>query len=152
MTCSVSFGIIPCHNTSHQILVFHYYQLLYYITVQLMYYFITHNSSTFLHTTVNNVEWDAVELPSQFMENWCYDKPTLYGFAKHYQTGEPLPLELFEKLKDAKNYQVTSSCMEYQHLVFIYIYLLMDAIIGIQIFKKSSPLLQFLIHYHTQHY
>jgi hypothetical protein len=32
---------------------------------------------------INNVEWDAVELPSQFMENWCYDKPTLYGMCSH---------------------------------------------------------------------
>ena len=128
------------------------------------------------------MEWDAVELPSQFMENWCYDKPTLYGtsnlleplvvtvhapgpveqlpltshplpltsipsllltslpltslspylysppslslpltslsppslsslllgFAKHYQTGEPLPEELFIKMKEAKNYQVST--------------------------------------------
>jgi oligopeptidase A len=54
---------------------------------------------------INGVEWDAVELPSQFMENWCYDKPTLYSFAKHYQTGEPLPLDLFEKVKAAKDFQ-----------------------------------------------
>lgn len=45
-----------------------------------------------------------MELPSQFMENWCYDKPTLYGFAKHFQTGEPLPEELFQKLKASKNF------------------------------------------------
>jgi len=53
---------------------------------------------------INNVEWDAVELPSQFMENWCYDRPTLFGMAKHYQTGETLPEEYYQKLVAAKNY------------------------------------------------
>lgn len=54
---------------------------------------------------INNVEWDAVELPSQFMENWCYDKPTLYSFAKHWETGEPLPQDLFDKVRASKNFQ-----------------------------------------------
>eukprot|EP00550_Attheya_septentrionalis_P007836 CAMPEP_0198286072 /NCGR_PEP_ID=MMETSP1449-20131203/5227_1 /TAXON_ID=420275 /ORGANISM="Attheya septentrionalis, Strain CCMP2084" /LENGTH=716 /DNA_ID=CAMNT_0043983693 /DNA_START=180 /DNA_END=2330 /DNA_ORIENTATION=+ len=53
---------------------------------------------------ISGVEWDAVELPSQFMENWLYDKSTIYGFAKHYQTGEPLPEEYFEKLVQQKTY------------------------------------------------
>uniref|UniRef100_A0A7S3L827 oligopeptidase A n=1 Tax=Amphora coffeiformis TaxID=265554 RepID=A0A7S3L827_9STRA len=53
---------------------------------------------------INGVEWDAVELPSQFMENWCYDKPTVYGFAKHYKTGEPMPEKMFQKLCDQKTY------------------------------------------------
>ena len=54
---------------------------------------------------ISGVEWDAVELPSQFMENWAYDKPTLYKFAKHYSSGDPLPLDLFDKVKKAKNFQ-----------------------------------------------
>jgi oligopeptidase A len=62
-------------------------------------------------STVENIEWDAVELPSQFMENWCYDKATLYAFAKHYQTGEPLPEALFEKVKAAKNFQAGLAMM-----------------------------------------
>jgi len=53
---------------------------------------------------INGVEWDAVELPSQFMENWCYDRPTIYGFAKHYATGEPLPEEMFNKLCEQKTF------------------------------------------------
>ncbi len=48
---------------------------------------------------IGGVEWDAVELPSQFMENWCYHKATLLGLAKHYETGETLPEATFEKIK-----------------------------------------------------
>lgn len=51
---------------------------------------------------INGIEWDAVELPSQFMENWCYDRPTVYGFAKHWKTGEKLPEEKFRKLCEQK--------------------------------------------------
>ena len=54
---------------------------------------------------INGVEWDAVELPSQFMENWCYHKPTLLGMTAHYETGEPLPEELFEKICAARTFR-----------------------------------------------
>jgi len=53
---------------------------------------------------INNVEWDAVELASQFMENWCYHKPILKGMTKHVETGESIPDDLFEKLKKAKTF------------------------------------------------
>lgn len=51
---------------------------------------------------INGIEWDAVELPSQFMENFCYDEKTVYGFANHWETGEPLPKEKFDKLCEQK--------------------------------------------------
>jgi len=57
---------------------------------------------------INGIEWDAVELPSQFMENWCYHRPTLLSLTGHYQTGAPLPEELFEKIRAAKNYRAGS--------------------------------------------
>ncbi|MBD2606805.1 M3 family metallopeptidase [Scytonema hofmannii FACHB-248] len=64
---------------------------------------------------INNVEWDAVELPSQFMENWCYERPTLFGMAKHYQTGETLPEHYYQKLLAAKNYMSGSGMLRQLH-------------------------------------
>jgi oligopeptidase A len=54
---------------------------------------------------INGVEWDAVELPSQFMENWCWEKQALALISAHYQTAEPLPDSLFDKMIAAKNFQ-----------------------------------------------
>ncbi|MCT6868171.1 MAG: M3 family metallopeptidase, partial [Gilliamella apicola] len=54
---------------------------------------------------INGVPWDAVELPSQFLENWCWEPEALSFISGHYQTGEPLPKEMLDKMLDAKNYQ-----------------------------------------------
>ncbi len=54
---------------------------------------------------INGVEWDAVELPSQILENWCWEKPALDRFARHYQTGEALPEELLTRMRKARHFQ-----------------------------------------------
>ena len=54
---------------------------------------------------INGVEWDAVELPSQFMENFCWEWEVLQGMTAHVDTGEPLPRSLFDKMLEAKNFQ-----------------------------------------------
>ena len=54
---------------------------------------------------INGVPWDAVELPSQFMENWCWEPEALAFISGHYQSGEPLPKAMLDKLLAAKNYQ-----------------------------------------------
>jgi oligopeptidase A len=66
---------------------------------------------------INNVEWDAVELPSQFMQNWCYHAETMLGtretpgLARHYHTGAPLPAELFRKIQAARIYRAGSTTL-----------------------------------------
>jgi len=54
---------------------------------------------------INGVAWDAVELPSQLLENWCWREESLRLFAKHYQTGAALPEDLLQKMLAAKNFQ-----------------------------------------------
>lgn len=54
---------------------------------------------------INGVAWDAVELPSQFLENWCYEPEALAVISGHYQTGETLPQALLDKMLAARNFQ-----------------------------------------------
>jgi oligopeptidase A len=66
-----------------------------------------------------NVEWDAVELPSQFMENWCYHRATLLSLGKHYETGEPLPDHYYQKLLAARTYMSGSGMLRQIHLSWV---------------------------------
>ncbi|MDW6018546.1 oligopeptidase A [Vibrio plantisponsor] len=54
---------------------------------------------------INGVPWDAVELPSQFLENWCWEEEALAFISGHYETGEPLPKEMLDNMLAAKNFQ-----------------------------------------------
>lgn len=54
---------------------------------------------------ISGVEWDAVELPSQFLENWCWEQAALDRFARHVETGEPLPEALLRRMLDARHFQ-----------------------------------------------
>ena len=58
---------------------------------------------------INGVEWDAVEIASQFMENWCYDYSTLKSLSRHIKTGEALPDSFYEKIKASRNYMAANA-------------------------------------------
>lgn len=62
-------------------------------------------NTTYASLSGTSVYWDFVELPSQLLENWCYEEEALALFAKHYQTGEVIPMHLVEKIKASSNFQ-----------------------------------------------
>ena len=64
---------------------------------------------------ISNVEWDAVELPSQFMENWCLDHATLMGMARHWQTQDPLPETEFKKLQTSRTFNAGLATLRQIH-------------------------------------
>lgn len=68
---------------------------------------------------IRNVEWDAVELPSQFMENWCYHRETLLGLTEHVDTRERLPDELFEKIVAARTFRAGSNTLRQLYFAFV---------------------------------
>ena len=68
-------------------------------------------NTTYEELSGTNVYWDFVELPSQFMENYAIEKDFLTTFARHHETGEPIPGELLDRIQRSRNFNIATSCM-----------------------------------------
>lgn len=91
----------------------------------------------------SGVEWDAIEQPSQFMENWVYDRTTVTSMAIHYETLEPLPNELFEKILKARTFHQGLGTLAYLHKSLLDLKLHMDYDVSQPVdclFKEESAL------------
>lgn len=76
---------------------------------------------------INGVEWDAVELPSQFMENWCWERSVLAQIAGHWHSGEPLPENLYQKMQAARHFQTALATVRQLEFALFDMHLHLDA-------------------------
>ncbi len=89
---------------------------------------------------INGVEWDAIELPSQFMENWCWQRESLDLFAKHYETGELIPDELFNKMLKTRHYNSALDMLRQLEFAFFDMRLHMDS--SVSTYSEISAIME----------
>jgi oligopeptidase A len=93
---------------------------------------------------ISGVEWDAVEQPSQFMEYWVLEDATLRSMAKHWQTGEPIPSALVDKIRAAKNFRAASAMLRQVQFALTDLALHDASYVGgegaaLDVYRKSAP-------------